>query len=595
MISLSDANQRSITRFRRKLSAAMVLVASATTILALYLTQHNVAVTATRDLQQNFQTELSGLHQVEELRQAALAERCRVLAEKPRIHAALEDNALDLLYPSAKDELRDLMEGDTPVAQQGAGSLHARFYRFLDSSGAVLSPPNSKDVGEMSPQAEAQLALKQLLETQQIGYIRENTDAERETVHEIVAAPIFSTETGNVISALVVGFKPFELSGRGTGAGMKSGIWADNRLYLPSLSKEVRAALDNEIAKAVGNSRSAQNNFVVTINGAPQLLFYRRLNPDSLFPPAYEVCVYSLADSMAQLHRLRWQVGGAGVLLLLGGFVASHFVALRFAIPVQKLALDSQKNRAKRRRADIALVSTRKKLQRSTRYSADASHQLKSPVTVLRAGLEGLLARDDFKPEIYEELSALLHQTHRLTGVIEDLLLLARMDAGHLQLESQPVNLSQLIEEWLDDLGALSDSPYVKIEKKFPPDLYVAGEKHYTSLIVQNLLENARKYNWPDGLIRVNAHKNRNEIVLTVGNTGQPIARHAQSHVFDRFHRGGTATNISGHGLGLNLARELARLHGGDLRLVCSENDWTEFEVRFVSSPPTANGPSQNT
>ncbi|PYK33204.1 MAG: hypothetical protein DME54_13230, partial [Verrucomicrobia bacterium] len=356
MISLSDANQRSITRFRRKLSAAMVLVASATTILALYLTQHNVAVTATRDLQQNFQTELSGLHQVEELRQAALAERCRVLAEKPRIHAALEDNALDLLYPSAKDELRDLMEGDTPVAQQGAGSLHARFYRFLDSSGAVLSPPNSKDVGEMSPQAEAQLALKQLLETQQIGYIRENTDAERETVHEIVAAPIFSTETGNVISALVVGFKPFELSGRGTGAGMKSGIWADNRLYLPSLSKEVRAALDNEIAKAVGNSRSAQNNFVVTINGAPQLLFYRRLNPDSLFPPAYEVCVYSLADSMAQLHRLRWQVGGAGVLLLLGGFVASHFVALRFAIPVQKLALDSQKNRAKRRRADIALV-----------------------------------------------------------------------------------------------------------------------------------------------------------------------------------------------------------------------------------------------
>ena len=376
---------------------------------------------------------------------------------------------------------------------------------------------------------------------------------------------------------------------------MKSGIWANGRLHLPSLSKTGQTALGSDVTKRVTNSNSVENNFLVTVNAAPQLLFYRRLNPGSLFPPAYEVCVYSLADSMAQLHRLRWQIGGAGVLLLLGGFVASHFVALRFAIPVQKLALDSQKNRAKRRRADIALVSTRKKLQRSTRYSADASHQLKSPVTVLRAGLEGLLARDDFKPEIYEELSALLHQTHRLTGVIEDLLLLARMDAGHLQLESQPVNLSRLIEEWLDDLGgALPDLPELKIEKKIPPDLCVAGEKQYTSLIVQNLLENARKYNWPDGLIRVNAHKNRNEIVLTVGNTGQPIARHAQSHVFDRFHRGGTATNISGHGLGLNLARELARLHGGDLRLVCSENDWTEFEVRFVSSPPTANGPSHN-
>jgi signal transduction histidine kinase len=376
---------------------------------------------------------------------------------------------------------------------------------------------------------------------------------------------------------------------------MESGIWVNGRLYLPSLSKAAQSALGREVTKAVTNSASAQNNLTVTINGAPQLLFYRRLNPDSLFPPAYEVCVYPLADSMAQLHRLRWQIGGAGMLLLVGGFVASHFVARRFAIPVQKLALVSEKNRARRRRADIALVSTRKKLRRSARYSADASHQLKSPVTVLRAGLEGLLARDDFKPDVYEELSGLLHQTHRLTGVIEDLLLLARMDAGHLQLESEPVNLSQLIEEWLDDLDALPDSPEVKIEKEFPPGLYVAGERQYTSLIVQNLLENARKYNRPDGLIRVNAHKNGNEIVLTIGNTGSPIGQHAQAHVFDRFHRGGTVTNISGHGLGLNLARDLARLHGGDLRLICSENDWTEFKVCFVSSPKTANRSSQNT
>ena len=595
MISLSEANQRSIARFRRKLSTAMVLVVSAITIFALYLAQRNATATATRDLQQNFQTELSGLHKVQELRHAALVERCRALAEKPRIHAALEDNALDLLYPSAKDELRDLMEGEAPTAQQEAGSLHARFYRFLDSNGAVLPPPNPKDVGELSAQAEAQLSLKQLPDTKQIGYIGENTDAAEETVHEIVVAPIFSTETGNLISALVVGFKPFELSGKGTGAGMASGIWANNRLYLPSLSKERRAALGIEMEKAVANSNSAQSNFVVTLNAVPQLLFYRRVNPGSPFPQAYEVCVYPLADSMAQLHRLRWQIGGAGMLLLVGGFVASHFVARRFAIPVQKLALVSEKNRARRRRADIALVSTRKKLRRSARYSADASHQLKSPVTVLRAGLEGLLARDDFKPDVYEELSGLLHQTHRLTGVIEDLLLLARMDAGHLQLDSEPVNLSQLIEEWLDDLGALPDSPEVKIEKEFPPGLYVAGERQYTSLIVQNLLENARKYNRPDGLIRVNAHKNGNEIVLTIGNTGSPIGQHAQAHVFDRFHRGGTVTNISGHGLGLNLARDLARLHGGDLRLICSENDWTEFEVCFVSSPKTANRSSQNT
>jgi len=593
MIPASGPSKRSAASFRTKLLVAMMLVVSAITGSGLYLAQRNVTAAAKRDLQQNFQAELSSLDKVQRFRHAAIAERCSALASRPRIHAALEDNALDLLYPSAKDELRDLMEGEELSPGEEAPSLHAKFYRFLNSAGAVLSPPNPKDVGELSPQGEAQLGLKQLVETQQIGYVQENVDAENEIVDEIVAVPIFSTETGNVISALVVGFTPFELTGKGAGAGMESGIWVNGRLHLPSLSKAAQSALGSDVTKAVRNSASAQNNFTVTVNGAPQLLFYRRLNPDSLFPPAYEICVYSLADAIAQLHRLRWRIGGAGALLLLGGFVASQFVAARFAIPVEKLALDSEKNRAQRKRAQTALASTRKKLRRSTRYSADASHQLKSPVTVLRAGLEGLLGREDFKPEIYEELSALLHQTHRLTGVIDDLLLLARMDAGHLEVESGPVNLSQLIDEWLDDLGALPDSPDVKIEKNFPADLCIAGEKPYTSLIVQNLLENARKYNQPGGLIRVTAHKEKGKVVLTIGNTGRSIAPNTQEHIFERFQHSSTGSDVSSHGLGLNLARELALLHGGDLRLLRSDNDWTEFEARFRIAAQTPDGASQ--
>ena len=593
MISAHRAHKRRMTRFRTKLLAAMMLVVSAVTAFGLYLAQRNVTAAAQRDLQQNFQAELSSLDKVQELRNAALAERCRALALRPRIHAALEDNALDLLYPSAKDELRDLMEGDEVSPEQPTPSLHAKFYRFLDGAGAVLSPPNPKDVGELHPRTEAQLGLKKLPEAQQIGYIRENSDGADEIVDQVVAVPIFSTETGEVISGLVVGFRTIELTGKGAGAGMKNGIWVNGQLHLPLLSKSTQAALGTEIAKALQNSASAQSNFTVTVNAAPHLLFYKRLNPDSLFPPAYQICVYPLADSMAQLHRLRWQIGGAGALLLLGGFVASHFVAARLAVPVEKLALDSEENRAQRKRAEAALASTSEKLKRSTRYSADASHQLKSPVTLLRAGLEGLLGREDFKPEIYEELSALLHQTHRLTGVIDDLLLLARMDAGHLEIESGPVNLSQLIEEWLDDLGALPDSPDVKIERDIPADLYIAGEKRYTSLIVQNLLENARRYNRPGGLIRVTAHRERGEVVLAIGNTGRSIPRDAQEHIFERFHHGSTGSDVSSHGLGLNLARNLARLHGGDLRLVGSEKDWTEFEARFRIAAQTPAGASQ--
>ncbi len=594
MISARWANKRRVTSFRTKLLVAIMLVVSAIMAFGLYLAQRNVTAAAQRDLQQSFQAELSSLDKVQELRNAALAERCRVLALRPRIHAALEDNALDLLYPSAKDELRDLMESEEPSAEQATPSLRAKFYRFLDGTGAVLSPPNPKDVGQLDPRTEAQLGLKKLPGAQQIGYIRENSDAADEIVDQVVAVPIFSTETGDVISALVVGFRPIELTGKGAGAGMKNGIWINGHLHLPLLSKSAQTALGREIANALPNSASAQNNFTVTVNAAPHLLFYKRLNPDSFFPPAYQICVYPLADSMAQLHRLRWRIGGAGALLLLGGFVASHFIASRLAVPVEKLALDSEENRAQRKRAEAALASTSEKLKRSTRYSADASHQLKSPVTLLRAGLEGLLAREDFKREIYEELSALLHQTHRLSGVIDDLLLLSRMDAGHLELESQPVNLSQIIEEWLDDLGALPDSPDVKIEKDVPADLYIAGEKRYTSLIVQNLLENARRYNRPGGLIRVTARKERGEVVLAIGNTGRSIPRDAQEHIFERFHHSSTGSDISSHGLGLNLARNLARLHGGGLRLVGSEKDWTEFEARFRIAAQTSDGASQS-
>ena len=104
MSAATTPNKRTVTGFRTKLLAAMMLVISAITALGLYLAQRDVTANANRALQQDFQTQLSSLHELQELRHAALAERCRALAEKPRIHAALEDNALDLLYPSAKDE-----------------------------------------------------------------------------------------------------------------------------------------------------------------------------------------------------------------------------------------------------------------------------------------------------------------------------------------------------------------------------------------------------------------------------------------------------------------------------------------------------------
>jgi signal transduction histidine kinase len=583
MNSAAQNTDKGVARFRARLFTVMMVIVAALTAFGFYLAQRKVTADAEQNLQQIFQTELSSLHKIEELRHAALADRCSVLAANPRIHAAIEDDAMDLLYPSAKDELRDLMEGEEPPPDQAAQWLHAKFYRFLDRDGAVIKAPNPYDVGNLDDKTEAQLALSKLPETQQIGYIQ----ASDGTIDEVIAVPIFSTETSDVISALVIGFKPLELED--TQTGMSSGIWTNARLHLPAVPGSARESLNRELSDVFSDSQGDENYFRVDVDGTPHLLFYKRLNPESLFPPAYEICVYPLAASMAQLHQLRWEIGGAGALLLLGGFLASHLAAVRLSAPVQRLALDSEENRQKRERAEAALISTAEELQRSARYSADASHQLKSPVTVFRVGLESLLEREGFKPEVYEELSALLHQTHRLTHVIEDLLLLSRMDAGHLKIASTPVNVSQLVDEWLDDLSALPDSPDVNIEKKFPDNLFVAGERRYTSLILQNLLENARKYNRSGGRIRVTAHANTDDVVLTIGNTGRTIP--PNENIFERFHHSSTPSAASGHGIGLNLARELARLHGGELRLVYSENDWTEFEVRF----PAANGVNPTT
>ena len=582
MTSAREPAKPSTVSFRTKLLLAMMLLVSTLTATGLYLAEHNATKEVKRDRQRDFHAELAAMHRVEEVRFAALAERFRVIMKKPRLHAALEDNALDLLYPSARDELRDLMVKDPALtAEQQSRGLYARFYRFLDRTGAVLPPPKGADVGELQPEEEVQLALQPLPSTPQIGYLVRTGVAENERIDEIIALPIRSTETSEVIAALVMGFKPVDMEQKHAGDGMKSGIWVNGFLHMSGVSDSARAAIRQEMTAALESQAGAERSYRVQIEEVSHLLFYKRLNPDSVFPAAYEVCTFSLAKSMARQRRVRWQILGLGAGFLVLAFAASHLIAARLAAPVEKLAIDSAQDRAHRKRAEETLASTHEELKRSTRFSADASHQLKTPVTVLRVGLEQLLARENFPDDVYDELSALVHQTYRLTGVIEDLLLLSRMDAGRLRIDFSPVNLTQLVEEWLDDLGALPDAVEVGVTRDLPPTLQIASERRYASLIVQNLLENARKYNYPGGRIHVTARKEGDWVVLAVGNTGPPIPAKLQERIFERFARGSSSETVSGHGLGLNLARQLARLHGGDLYLVSSNEKWTEFAVRF--------------
>jgi len=559
--------------FRVRLLLAIMVVVSGVMGLALFFAQRNAMAEARRELTHAFQSELAALHSAQEVRHGMLAERCRVLARKPRLHAALEDNALDLLYLSARDELMDVMDRSGEVAPY---ALRARFYRFLDGKGQVISPPDQQEVGPLPASAEARLALSAAPARVQTGYL-----ATERGLDEVIAMPILSSETAEPIAALVLGFAPFDPAGQHPGTGIKSGIMVDGVLQLPALSRPARDTLTNLLTRELNRGENPTGNFTVEVEDAPFLLFYKQLNPGSLFSPAYEVIVYPLAESLAQRRRLFWRYAGVWAILLAGALAASHLLSGRLSQPVEKLAVDSEQNRTQRQRAEAALELTHEELQRSARFSADASHQLKTPVTVLRAGLEELLAGEKLAEEVREEVSGLVHQTFRLTSIIEDLLLLSRMDAGRLKLEFRRLDLAVLIEAALDDLGVQTDDRGLHIETDLIPALPVAGERRYLSLILQNLLENARKYNRPDGRIRLEAQVQGPEAIVTVGNTGPGIPAAAQAHIFERFHRGAVGENVPGHGLGLNLARQLARLHRGELVLLRSDEDWTVFEIRF--------------
>lgn len=574
-----------LRRFRTKLLIAMMLVVSVLTSLGIFVAERQAADDAEADLQRDFELELTSLHRLQDLRNAAVADRSRALAQNARIHAALEDNALDLLYPSAREELRDLMEAEEAGRIDANDALHARFYRFLDSHGAVLIPPVGEG-GDLAPNEQEQLAQSRLPQAMQTGYLVRNYNKKRTAVDEMIAVPIRSTETNEVIAALVLGFKPVEAVGHRGTVGMKSGILVSGKLQLPAFDWAAEKQLADEVQRNLGQVKGKKNSLRTTIDGLPHLLFFNRLNPGSDYPAAYEVCVYPLDRLLARQAQLRWQILSAGGLLLLGGFAVSHIFSRRLSQPVEKLAEVSEENFAQRQRAEAELLTTAEELQRSARFSADASHQLKSPITVLRAGLDSLLSRDGFPQEVYEEVSSLVHQTYRLTGVVEDLLLLSRMDAGKLRLSLKTVDLTHLVDEWIDDLRAVPDSAELQVETDIPDGLQIAGEVKYTALVVQNLLDNARKYNRPGGIIRVTARRSGQQVELRVANTGRGIPADAQPYIFERFHRAGASEEVPGHGLGLNLARELVRLHGGELRLVRSDAEWTEFGATFRAAVP---------
>ena len=181
-------------------------------------------------------------------------------------------------------------------------------------------------------------------------------------------------------------------------------------------------------------------------------------------------------------------------------------------------------------------------------------------------------------------MADLLQQTRRLSSVAENLLLLSRADTGRLALRATEFDLGKLLEGSLEDARILGAGSNLQIEASIPEPLPINGDREMISLTVQNLVENAVKYNRPGGKILVSAARHDHVVEICVGNNGPEIPPERAPHVFERFYRARGNEQTPGHGLGLSIARELARAHGGDLTLARSQPDWIEFCLRLSAS-----------
>lgn len=219
------------------------------------------------------------------------------------------------------------------------------------------------------------------------------------------------------------------------------------------------------------------------------------------------------------------------------------------------------------------------------RFSADASHELKTPLTILRLSIEELLASPTVQGADQRNVAALLEQTQRLTSITDGLLLLSRADAGQLKLKLAPVDICTLVQNCADDAAILAGDRNISIVAQFPESLTATVDAGRLVQIVLNLLENAVKYNFDGGSIHVSAkRKSDGGILIRVANSGAPIPAEMHGRIFSRFFRVNGDEEAVGHGLGLSIARELARAHGGDLVLERSDATETVFEASLAAT-----------
>lgn len=216
-------------------------------------------------------------------------------------------------------------------------------------------------------------------------------------------------------------------------------------------------------------------------------------------------------------------------------------------------------------------------------FTLHASHELKTPLTVLCGETEMALREEKLSPADRDRAASQLDELRRLARIVDALTLLAKADAGQVALQLEPLRWDELVRDNFADLQILAEPQNIKVELEACEEISVRGDRHRLRQLLLNLADNAVKYNQPSGRVVMNLRRAGDFAELTIANTGAGISEENLSRLFDRFFRGDAAHGniVDGCGLGLSIAQWIVVAHGGTIQIASKPAMLTTVTVKL--------------
>lgn len=224
--------------------------------------------------------------------------------------------------------------------------------------------------------------------------------------------------------------------------------------------------------------------------------------------------------------------------------------------------------------------------QRIREFTLHASHELKTPLTVMRGELETALHEENLTEAQRERLESQIDEIERLAKIVDGLTLLTRADAGQVKLDFEMVQLDDLVRESFADAKILAQPQNIQVTLLACDAISISGDRHRLRQLLLNLTDNAIKYNQPSGTIAVSLRRNNGLAEFKIENSGAGLAPELQPRVFERFFRGDSShsSGIEGCGLGLSIAQWITGAHGGTITFASAPGRQTLVTVKLPAA-----------